>query len=112
MKINLSGLLKDYVASLQKIYKNKLRQVILFGSYARGDYHEDSDIDVMILLDMDEQDIYGYNNILCEATSEIDAPYDMLISPITINFNKFYKLLPIHVFYQNVKNEGVILYEG
>ncbi|MFM6024422.1 MAG: nucleotidyltransferase domain-containing protein, partial [Dolichospermum sp.] len=31
------------------VYGNNLKQVILFGSYARGDFTSDSDIDILIV---------------------------------------------------------------
>ena len=36
--------------SFQRFYKK--RHNILYGSYARGDYNSDSDMDIMILLDL------------------------------------------------------------
>ena len=38
-----------FVQGTKKILKNNLSKLIVYGSYARGDYREDSDIDVMIL---------------------------------------------------------------
>ena len=38
-------LLNEYVNELTKIYGSHLKKIILYGSYARGDYREDSDID-------------------------------------------------------------------
>ena len=40
--------LQDYLA---KVYGERLRGVYLYGSYARGDFHPDSDIDVLIVLE-------------------------------------------------------------
>ena len=42
-----SDLVKQYVELLSKIYGEHLKTVILYGSYARGDYTENSDIDIM-----------------------------------------------------------------
>ena len=57
MPTELQFLLEDYTNDLQKIYGNHLKTVILYGSYARGDYTEESDIDIMILLDIEDMKI-------------------------------------------------------
>jgi uncharacterized protein len=35
----------EYKANLQSLYGDELAELVLFGSYARGDYHDESDID-------------------------------------------------------------------
>ena len=46
MPVSMKTLLEQYTKILQKIYGKHLKSVILYGSYARGDYREDSDIDI------------------------------------------------------------------
>jgi predicted nucleotidyltransferase len=54
MKKNLSGaiekILKELKHELVALYGRQLRCVYLFGSYARGDFDVDSDVDVLIVL--------------------------------------------------------------
>ena len=57
--VTIKMLLDQYIKILQKIYGSHLKTVILYGSYARGDYKADSDIDIMILLDL--SDMYYYS---------------------------------------------------
>ena len=44
----MSNLLERYIGEVKNLFGGSLRQVILYGSYARGDYREDSDVDVVI----------------------------------------------------------------
>jgi predicted nucleotidyltransferase len=46
----IEQILSDLKASLQTLYGDRLQGVILFGSYARGDATEGSDIDVAVVL--------------------------------------------------------------
>ena len=64
MPVSMKTLLEQYTKILQKIYGKHLKSVILYGSYARGDYREDSDIDIMILLDLSDIDIKQYRHEL------------------------------------------------
>ena len=68
MPVSMKTLLEQYTKILQKIYGKHLKSVILYGSYARGDYREDSDIDIMILLDLSDIDIKQYRHELAGET--------------------------------------------
>ncbi len=46
-----SAIARAAAADLQRLYRARLRQVILFGSWARGDAHPESDIDLLVVLD-------------------------------------------------------------
>ncbi len=45
----LKQILDELLKYVTPIFSEKLKRVILFGSYARGDYDEELDIDVMFL---------------------------------------------------------------
>ena len=47
MPKNMQNLMEKYVNEIKKIYGLHLRQIILYGSYARGDFKPDSDVDIM-----------------------------------------------------------------
>lgn len=50
MSEEIKPLLKDLKKGLKRIYGKKVKAVYLFGSRARGDHDEDSDIDILIVL--------------------------------------------------------------
>lgn len=57
MPAAINILLKKYVSEVSKIYGTYLKSVLLYGSYARGDFNADSDIDIMILEDLTEIEV-------------------------------------------------------
>ena len=50
MPVNIKGLLFELKQGLAEVYGSRLKAVYLFGSYARGDYDTESDVDVLIVL--------------------------------------------------------------
>ena len=56
----MQDLIKQYVEEVKKIYGSHVRQIILYGSYARGDFRPDSDVDIMILVDMSDLELKAY----------------------------------------------------
>ena len=82
--------------------------VILYGSYARGDYNAESDIDVLILIDK--------NKVTWEDRERISYPlYDIqfekniLISPMVRSKKMWETQYTISSFYKNVIKEGIVL---
>ena len=86
-------LVSQYVEVLCKIYGKHLKTVILYGSYARGDYTKDSDIDIMVLLDLSDIDIKKYRHELSGATYDFNMDYDVDIKPIAKNQENFKKCI-------------------
>ena len=112
MPIITRNLLEQYTEILQKIYGKHLKTVILYGYYARGDYREDSDIDVMILLDLSDMDIKQYRHELSGETFDFNMDHDLDIKPIAKSQQHFQNWVEAYPFYANVEKEGVKLFEA
>lgn len=108
--VALEKVLNEYVSNMQSIYGNKLRAVILYGSYARGDYNSDSDIDIMILVDMSDLEAKEYQDELFDRTYDFNMDHDLDIKPIAKSESHFKKWLDVYPFYSNVDREGVRLF--
>ena len=96
--------------NLHRLYGNRLDSVILYGSYARGDFEENSDIDIMILVDLSNEEIADKGRILFDITFEYNFDNDLAIMPIVKNSDHFDKWIRAYPFYYNVKKEGIELY--
>ena len=112
MKNGTKKVLEKYIEMLQKIYGVHLKTVILYGSYARGDFKEDSDIDIMILVDLTEIDIKKYRHELSEITIDFNMDNDLDIKPIAKNQKHFQNWVGVYPFYSNVEKEGVKLFDA
>ena len=47
----ISSAVRDFAARVRTRFGDRVRNLRLFGSYARGDFHIDSDVDVLIEID-------------------------------------------------------------
>lgn len=102
--------IRQYVSAIQNIYGNHLKQIILYGSYARGNFHKDSDIDIMVLVDLSNIQIESYSDKLSELGFEYNIKHDIWFMPIVKNIEHFQQWCPIYPFYSNVAKEGISLY--
>ena len=75
-------LIEEYVEAIKKIYGSHVRQIILYGSYARGDFRPDSDVDIMILVDMSDLELKAYAQQLSYMTYDFNMDNDLDIKPI------------------------------
>ncbi len=104
--------IKKFVEQIQKILRNRLKKVILYGSYARGDFHKNSDIDIMILTDLDEEEIENYRDKISDVAYDIELDTGVILSPVIKNIEKYNIRTGFIPFYKNVQKEGVVLVNG
>lgn len=106
----LNKQLEHYIEEVKKIYGSHLKKIILYGSYARGEATKSSDIDIMILVDLNDLLIKEYADRLSDITFDMNLNYDILIMPIVKNRTHFEEWIGAYPFYRNIDTEGVALY--
>jgi predicted nucleotidyltransferase len=100
----IKPILEDVKKTLKKIYGKQLKGIILFGSYARGDSTEGSDIDIIVLLDGIEDPVTEKEKFF-DAIWQLDLKYDTVISVLPFDENQFKtRRLPVIL---NAKREGI-----
>ena len=98
-----------FVDEIKELYGDKFHQVILYGSCARGDYEEGSDIDLMVLLNVSQDEIKNERGKARTVANNLDKEfdYDVLLMPTVqsrAHFEKYEKILP---FFTNINKEGI-----
>lgn len=103
-------------AILQAIYQkavgefdDKLDAVILYGSYARGDYDEESDIDVMVRVKLPKEELVRYRRMFSHLGSDLGLTHDIMVSIHLQDFDTFEQFKNDLPFYQNVLRDGVLV---
>ena len=108
----LNYITQSVIEAAQDIFANDLDKIVLFGSYARGDYDSESDIDIMILLDIAAESINQYFDEIVKLSSRLSLENENCTTVSIImqdkrTFNKYETVLP---FFRNISNEGVVIY--
>ena len=109
MPNNIQKILNDFLEDVKVILGNRLKKIMLYGSYARGDYNKSSDIDIMILTDLTDKEISEYSNKIWEECADIEIDKGIVSSPLIRNIENFEAWLDVKPFYRNIINEGVVL---
>ena len=105
MPADVKRLLTKLKNGLTELYGDRLKAVYLFGSYARGDYDEGSDLDVMIVLDNYKS--YWEELIRSvELASDLSLEHNVTISR-TIMTEEQWKKGDLPVL-RNVRAEGIL----
>jgi predicted nucleotidyltransferase len=105
MPRHIEQILQELKTGLSAIYGDRLKAVILFGSFARGDAHPpDSDIDVMIVLKGDF-DYWKMDKRSSEFVAALSLEHDVVISAKLASETKYAESkMPLYI---NVRKEGV-----
>ena len=84
-----------------------LDKLILYGSYARGDSTEESDIDIMIILNCSADGVKSLRGLTAEMASDISLEQEVFLSILLRDRIGFEGSLDVLPFYQNIAREGI-----
>jgi predicted nucleotidyltransferase len=103
---HIRKLMKELKEGLVRIYGDRLRAVYLYGSYARGDYRQGSDVDVMILL-KDYKNYWKEQSKISQLASDVSLEYDVTVSCIFIKEIQWKTASIERPLIYNIRKEGV-----
>ena len=107
------GLLKQLTnmcIDIGKVYGDVIEEIILYGSYVRGQEVPESDIDIAVILRLPDTDELHRKMIDIVVDNELDL--EITLSVITIeedNLNEWKSTLP---FYKNLLKEGISIWKN
>jgi len=115
LNVEVKGMLSDemrneLVQGLTDIFRNNISMIILYGSAARGDATQESDVDIATVV-KNQMDDATKRRFLSRA-ADMDIRYERVFSIVDIlesNMKKWEDVLP---YYRNVKREGIVLWKA
>lgn len=108
---NIMTILNEVTDRTKKIYGNQLQKVVLFGSYARHEQDDESDIDIMLLVNEKQENLKKYHKDILDIIVDLSLKYDIVLSIMEQEYNQFINYKEFIPFYANVNNEGVEVYD-
>jgi len=102
--MQIEHILKEFRENTEKLYGKRLKNIILYGSCARGQATQDSDIDLAIVLDGDVVPGKEIDRMI-DIVTEINLNYGVLISVYPVS-EKNYKSVNSPLLL-NLRREGV-----
>lgn len=105
----IQKILNEFANYAKGICGETLRKIIVYGSYARGEYNEHSDIDIMILTTLQDEESTQIAYELYDLAFDFQMEYGIDISVIVKNEEHFNYWLGALPFYDNVAKEGVVI---
>jgi predicted nucleotidyltransferase len=98
---------KEYKESLQRLYGDELVELILFGSYARDNFNEESDVDFAIVLRSPKTRAAAEIPKISVVGSRLSLKYGIMLSSLPTSWDK--KQTSMQGIYQEIRKEGIVI---
>jgi predicted nucleotidyltransferase len=107
MDHHIAKIAKEYKADLQQIYGNELAELVLFGSYARGNQHEESDLDFAVVLRNPNTRAAAELTKTSPLASRLSVKYGVMISSLPVALHK--KQTSMLGVYREIRKDGITI---
>ena len=104
---DLDVILRQIAGIYRDVYGDNIVRILLYGSYARGYYQMDSDIDIVAIVQGERANLQEGLRKVWDESSDLELEYGMIVSPTVIPFEEFEKYKNDLPYYRNIQNEGV-----
>lgn len=103
--------LKDITSQLVDVYRNiygdDTVEILLYGSYARNEETDQSDVDIVAIVKGNRLDLQKKLKIVWDISADIGLENDVVVSPTVVPFDEFEKYREILPYYMNIEKEGI-----
>lgn len=100
----------EVVKLAKELLKEDLISIILYGSCAWGDYSEDSDIDIALIIKSDRLTAQKYNSGLASIATELAMKYFAIVNFVCIPYEEYLEKKSWYAYFWNIETEGEVLF--
>ena len=105
-EMQLNKIIKAMVECYRVVYGRDIVEIVLYGSYARGDFTEGSDIDLVAVVRGSRLDLQEKLKAIWDVSAELGLENDIIVSPTVIPYDEFMKYKQSLPYYRNIAEEG------
>lgn len=91
----------------QSVFPCKIQDAYLYGSYARGDFDSESDVDILLTVDILPEELSTYRKSIAAISSDLSLAYDVTVSIAVKPLEQFRRYVDVLPYYKNVLREGI-----
>lgn len=102
----LSVISEQMVKYYRVVYGEDITDIFLYGSYARGDYDQESDIDMTAIVKGDRRELQQKLKEVWDKAAEIGLENNVVVSPTVIPYDEFEAYKDKLPYYMNICREG------
>lgn len=95
---------------IKEFMKNDLVKMILYGSCARGDFMDHSDVDIALLTKGSRTDSWKYNDKIDEVATKLAMKYFTIVNFVLLPYDEFEDKKSWYGYFKNIDQEGIKLY--
>lgn len=101
----IKSLIDEFKQTIKSLYGSRLAKIVLYGSYARGDFGAESDIDFLVILHDSHIKTFQELRKMNEYVYDLQLKYDILISHQPTTLKRYEQTDTL--FYRLIRKEGI-----
>lgn len=105
-ELQLNSIVKIMVECYKRVYGSAIVDIVLYGSYARGDYTHGSDVDIVAVVQGERMELQEKLKTIWDISAEVGLENDIVVSPAVIPYDEYVRYKETLPYYRNIAQEG------
>lgn len=102
----LNRIMAYMVECYRRVYGKDVEDILLYGSYARGEQANGSDIDIVAVVHGDRAELQDKLKVVWDESAELGLENDVIVSPTVIPYDEYVQYKDTLPYYRNISLEG------